>query len=324
MPLVSSSHRGCGWYGGQGVQGIPRISASPVLCRASSHPKVMERPQNDSVPSNKNVFGGALSETNGTPLGGPTPTPGQQTMGRVILETDEELKSTWVHRAWVGTTTTLLGCAFMHGILEIKTLDDAAVALLSASAAYILSDLGTAVYHWAVDNYGDANTPVFGNQIDAFQGHHHRPWTITEREFCNNVHKVFAPASPIAALLVASAPLTPAAWSIWSSLFLFLVCMSQQFHAWSHMKRSELHPLVVAAQESGILISRKAHGAHHKAPFDGNYAIVSGLWNSILDGDGKNTSFFRWLENIIFQTWGVEPRCWHEPSDDWTEVQARS
>jgi hypothetical protein len=31
---------------------------------------------------------------------------------------------------------------------------------------------------------------VFGGQIAAFQGHHQRPWTITEREFCNNVHKV--------------------------------------------------------------------------------------------------------------------------------------
>lgn len=42
----------------------------------------------------------------------------------------------------------------------------------------------------AVDNYGDADTPVFGSQIAAFQGHHQRPWTITEREFCNNVHQV--------------------------------------------------------------------------------------------------------------------------------------
>ena len=41
-----------------------------------------------------------------------------------------------------------------------------------------------------MDNYGDGNTPVVGSQIAAFQGHHQKPWTITEREFCNNVHKV--------------------------------------------------------------------------------------------------------------------------------------
>lgn len=37
---------------------------------------------------------------------------------------------------------------------------------------------------------GDGNTPVLGKQIAAFQGHHQRPWTITQREFANNVHQV--------------------------------------------------------------------------------------------------------------------------------------
>jgi hypothetical protein len=311
----------CQGFGSSGWQRIPTTRGFSVRCRAYSRPKVMEKLRTDSFLSKDDSMGQIVSEWNDAPsLDG---TVNGERTGRVVLESDAELKSTWVHRAWVGGTTTLLGCAFMHGILEIRTLDDAVVALLSASAAYILSDLGTAIYHWAVDNYGDAKTPVFGGQIDAFQGHHHRPWTITEREFCNNVHKVFAPAAPVAGLLVALAPVTPAAWSIWSSLFLFLVCMSQQFHAWSHMKRSELHPLVLAAQESGILISRKSHGAHHKAPFDGNYAIVSGWWNPILDGNGRDTSFFRWLETIVHKTWGIEPRCWYEPQDDLREVQAR-
>ena len=52
------------------------------------------------------------------------------------------------------------------------------------------ADFLTGVYHWSVDNYGSGETPVVGSQIAAFQGHHQKPWTITEREFCNNVHKV--------------------------------------------------------------------------------------------------------------------------------------
>jgi ubiquitin-conjugating enzyme E2 variant len=52
------------------------------------------------------------------------------------------------------------------------------------------ADFLTGVYHWGVDNYGSGKTPVVGSQIAAFQGHHQKPWTITEREFCNNVHKV--------------------------------------------------------------------------------------------------------------------------------------
>jgi len=168
-------------------------------------------------------------------------------------------------------------------------------------------------------SYGDANTPIVGGQIAAFQGHHQRPWTITEREFCNNVHKVFAPAAPIAGILLVSSFFAPSAWSIWSSTFLFLACMSQQFHAWSHMKASELHPAVLAAQDAGILISRKAHGSHHKAPFEGNYSIVSGYWNPVLDGDGGQGSFFRKLEKFVYERYGVEPRCWQDVQDDWME-----
>lgn len=75
------------------------------------------------------------------------------------------------------------------------------------------------------------------------------PWTITEREFCNNMHKLFRPAVPFAgALLLGAAAGAPAWWDVWSSSFLFLCCMSQQLHAWSHMKKSELHPAVVALQ----------------------------------------------------------------------------
>ncbi len=56
-------------------------------------------------------------------------------------------------------------------------------------------------------------------------------------------------------------------------------------------------PLPSRAQDANILISRKAHGAHHRAPFEGNYCIVSGWWNDILD----RSEFFRKAEKFIFQ-----------------------
>ena len=106
-----------------------------------------------------------------------------------------------------------------------------------------------------------------------------------------------------------------------------LGCMSQQFHAWSHMKKSQLPAAVVALQDAGVLVSRKAHGAHHRAPFEGNYAIVSGLWNPLLDlgacgedGEARSgTGFFRTLEKAAFAVTGVEPRCWSEPNYEWVD-----
>jgi hypothetical protein len=89
--------------------------------------------------------------------------------------------------------------------------------------------------------------------------------------------------------------------------------MSQQFHSWSHSRKSQLPAVVNTLQEMGVLVSRKSHGAHHRKPFASNYCIVSGMWNPILDGTG----FFRWMEDAVLARTGVEPRCWHEPDYTW-------
>ena len=65
----------------------------------------------------------------------------------------------------------LTGATSVHGSLEAV---EAGMAVL---AGYVLADLGSGVFHWIVDNYGDAKTPALGTIIDSFQGHHARPWT---------------------------------------------------------------------------------------------------------------------------------------------------
>lgn len=107
-----------------------------------------------------------------------------------VIDENELLKSTLEHRLWTFGCMGLLSVNLLGAASEVHGVGDAGTAVLAVFAAYVLSDLGTAVYHWGVDNYGDGSTPVFGRQIAAFQGHHQRPWTITQREFCNNVHQV--------------------------------------------------------------------------------------------------------------------------------------
>jgi hypothetical protein len=52
----------------------------------------------------------------------------------------------------------------------------------------------------------------------------------------------------------------------------------------------------------------------------GNYCIVSGVWNPLLDAGGdEQKSFFRNLEKFVLERTGVEPRCWHEPDYVWQE-----
>ena len=216
--------------------------------------------------------------------------------------------------AVVATAGALLATLFGAAASDAATPTDAAALVAAVVAGYYAADFGTAVYHWSVDNYGSASTPIVGGQIEAFQGHHLKPWTITQRQFANNVHKIFAPSIPVTLLGLALAPLTPGWADAFGATVVGLACMSQQFHAWAHAKKSDLPPLVLAAQDAGLLISRKAHGAHHRAPFEGNYAIVSGAWNAALDAGG-DASFFRTLERAVAAATGVEPRCWHDPED---------
>lgn len=300
----------------------------------------------------------------GSQAGNAPSTSGRPAGSRWVIDPNEQLTSTWEHRVWTWGPMAVMAAICGVAASQVSSPGDVAGCAVALAASYLLSDLGTGIYHWSVDNYGSGETPMFGRQIAAFQGHHQRPWTITQREFCNNLHQVFKPAAyPAAALLLAS-PFLPPAVNAFTGSFLWLVCMSQQFHAFSHMKKSELPAVVVAlqvraprrlagdgrkqgtplaalcttstffqdinlfsnclpprlqmqgphcilpahapavpmhaAQDAGLLIGRKEHGAHHKPNFEGNYCIVSGLWNAPLD----NAGFFRWLEHRVLDVTG--------------------
>ena len=156
-----------------------------------------------------------------------------------------------------------------------------------------------------------------GSQIAAFQGHHQRPWTITQREFCNNVSLTFKPAGSAAVLLLllSLTGVTHPLWDVFAATSIFFIAMSQQFHAWSHMKKSQLPAPVVAMQDAGVIVGRQEHGTHHKSPFNVNYCIVSGWCNTVLDA-----GFMLNAERAIHKLTGVEPRGWSEPEAAWQEL----
>eukprot|EP00798_Chlamydomonas_sp_ICE-L_P010508 gene10508-8475_t len=246
--------------------------------------------------------------------------PPKQRASKKVIDEGLELKSNNTHMLYTFGSMTLMGAFEAQALSQVHDSTDMVTAAAALAAAYVLADLGTGIYHWSVDNYGSGKTPLVGAQIAAFQGHHQKPWTITQREFCNNVHLVFKPAAVPTALFLATAGAAPLAFNAFMAPFIFLVCMSQQTHAWSHMKKSELPAPVLALQEAGILLSRKSHGAHHMAPFEGNYCIVSGMWNELLD----STLFFRQLETVVHSITGVEPRCWSEPDYGWEALEEPS
>ncbi|KAL9670426.1 hypothetical protein QQ045_007978 [Rhodiola kirilowii] len=249
----------------------------------------------------------------------PNPTPSQTPLvlnkarldlDRPVGPNDPSLLSTWYQRAWVtsGCTTILISLA--QATVDSNHLVETVVAAL---VGYVFADLGSGVYHWGIDNYGDASTPIFGSQIEAFQGHHRWPWTITRRQFANNLHSL-AKVITFTVLpldLIVHNQVAHGFISVCS----FCIMFSQQFHAWAHGTKSRLPSPVVALQDMGVLVSRSQHADHHRAPYNNNYCIVSGVWNEFLD----QHNVFLALELVLFFRLGIRPRSWTEPNSDWIE-----
>lgn len=190
-----------------------------------------------------------------------------------------------------------------HDNMEISV----AASIATIVASWIAADFGSGVFHWSVDNYGNGRTPVMGNIIAAFQGHHSAPWTITYRGFCNNVWKLCIPfgVPTVAAISFLAGPENPMV-SLFVTTFCAIEILSQELHKWSHMTKSEVPGWVNTLQDIGIAIGRVPHAQHHIAPYDGNYCIVSGLCNETLDKSG----FFRWMEHRVYELNGVESNAW--------------
>ncbi|KAG6491615.1 fatty acid desaturase 4, chloroplastic-like [Zingiber officinale] len=237
----------------------------------------------------------------------------------VAIDDPTSLRSTWSQKAWVASGFVSILTPLAKSAVAAADSGSVFEPLLAAYAGYVLADLASGVFHWAVDNYGGPSTPVFGSQIEAFQGHHRWPWTITRREFANNLHPlaraVIFSVLPIEALLDVTE--AGAAAHAFVGTCAGCVMLSQQFHAWAHEKARRVPRAVAALQAAGVLVSRQMHGAHHRPPYNINYCIVSGAWNGVLD----EYKVFEAMEMILFFRFAVRPRSWSEPRPEWREEE---
>ena len=90
--------------------------------------------------------------------------------------------------------------ASLWGVVHNAAFVTKTTTLAAVATGFVGAELFSGVFHWATDNYGSLETPVFGPACAAFQGHHGAPWTITHRSTFNNVHKIARMACPLALL----------------------------------------------------------------------------------------------------------------------------
>ena len=229
----------------------------------------------------------------------------------LLVVEDDSLETKPYQVAVVASTLTVHALFMIYCLSSMLQQDShiitnsiAALSILCSS--WVLADLGSGIFHWSVDNYGNGKTPILGSIIAAFQGHHTAPWTITQRGFCNNTYKLCVPFGIPSIVAISELSHHNPMVTLFFASFLTLEVLSQEFHKWSHMTKAQVPQWVNVLQDLGVTVPRTQHALHHMAPYEGNYCIVSGVCNQVLDTSG----FFRRLEKLIYEINGVESNAW--------------
>ncbi|KAL7143185.1 hypothetical protein ABFS83_08G174300 [Erythranthe nasuta] len=237
-----------------------------------------------------------------------------------IKDESRRYKSTWGQRAWFAW-----GCATLLISIAKSTLLIIAASpvgpltwvelTLAALIGYAAADLGSRIFHWAIDNYGGAETPIFGFQIESFRAHHQHPNLYLTKCDTAGVLYVVAAATTFA-VLPFNVLSGDAALLVLVGAFAGFVMFSMKFHVWAHTSRRKLPRVVAALQDAGVILPWSNHAKHHRPPFDGYFCTVSGVWNRVLD----EYKFFAAAKAAVFCVAGVRPRSWSEPSSDWSHI----
>ena len=214
----------------------------------------------------------------------------------------DTLETTAGQRAYVGLAALATAGVVAESLARIDSPAVAAFAVLGGLGG---AELFSGAFHWATDNYGSLETPIFGEACAAFQGHHLAPWTITYRPTANNVFKICKAVAP---LVLVAGFLAPPPLALALALTFSGQAVAQEFHKWAHVPPSAQPPLVRSLQRRGLAISVAEHCRHHRSPYADKYCILFGALNPLLDSSGA----FRALERVVYERTGLEPNCWNE------------
>jgi ubiquitin-conjugating enzyme E2 variant len=218
-----------------------------------------------------------------------------------------------ITRAILATAIVLAGAlATWHAARIAAATHDAewagvGVALL---AGVLLADFLAGGIHWACDTWGDERTRWLGaGLIRSFRDHHHRPQAMLEHDWIEVNGEAATAAVGAFAVMALGGPslglLEHPSWYAFSWSAIGVSALSNQIHQWAH---SHAPPRFVRElQRCGLILSRRRHAPHHRAPCIDRYCITTGWMNPALDRTGA----WRTLEAGIARVTGATPRA-HE------------
>jgi plasmanylethanolamine desaturase len=172
--------------------------------------------------------------------------------------------------------------------------------LVKATLVILLLDFVSGIVHWAMDSYGQPDTPVMGRIYIGPNIRHHRfPREFMARTYLQSSWDLLL----VGILILAGASaLGRVTWEIW--LFVVMGSNAILFHKWMHRTRRENGPFISLLHDLRLIQTPRHHARHHSGKKDTNYCVITVALNPLLDAIG----FWRMLERVFFTAFGVIPR----------------
>lgn len=172
---------------------------------------------------------------------------------------------------------------FAYAVLQ-QQLNWSIVLALHVSL-YFYTDVVSACLHVVLDNPYFLDPKVYYGAIEkaakGFQEHHLDTTLICRMSVFNHLAPIsagIAIAFAIGKLMHNSIYLSTIQLSL-----TFWLCLMQMAHRWSHMTYSERGPLINKLQSWRVILSPADHLRHHRNPYDNQFAIMSGIFNPIMN-----------------------------------------
>ncbi len=199
----------------------------------------------------------------------------------------------WFDVFCVTAAVVLLGVIMRRGI-EVDVAWMVPLFVLAFEAV----DLLVGVVHWALDKYWRYDTPVVGNLVHTFRGHHPDPKELCSHSYIETNNDTY-PIVVLVALLVVLIARSPGV--NWFMFWLLVISAnSATIHQWAHLDNPPR--IVRALQRLEILVPASNHIRHHDG-YMSHYCAISGHLNYVTDKLG----LWRKLEWLIQRTTGVKP-----------------
>jgi hypothetical protein len=183
--------------------------------------------------------------------------------------------------------------------------------LVNITFGWIFADFMSGFFHWFEDRYlsSDMYKPKDTIDLNIFQKiilniaisnerHHALPRYMLKNNFFNTINTTLYISIPLIIIFY----LTNCLFTPFILSFIFFGILSNQFHKYSHMTKSELNPFIIFLQNNWIILNPENHRKHHVNGVN-TYCVTNGVCNIILD----KIDFWNNLEKLIIKYFNIHP-----------------